>query len=210
MRLVFAHISAHYEGRGDTVLSPHDRLVLLKADGTVAIHADKGYKPVNYMATVLQMNEKFESGLKKWEFNGKGEKLTITFHRIYSDTELTTLGADTFYSKKSGREKDLQEWICSHLAEIDPSLTLIEREHQTGAGPVDILVARNDVLIAVEVKKTAPMNTVGQVLRYVDALREKNPLKEVEGMIMAVEFKPRTLEIAAKKQVDCLIVKYDV
>ena len=48
MRLVVARCSVDYAGRLDAHLPPAVRLIMVKADGCVAIHADGGaYKPLS-------------------------------------------------------------------------------------------------------------------------------------------------------------------
>ena len=50
MRLVIARCSVDYVGRLDAHLPEANRLILLKADGSVSIHADdRAYKPLNWM-----------------------------------------------------------------------------------------------------------------------------------------------------------------
>ena len=50
MRLIVARCSVEYEGRLGARLPPAQRLILLKADGSIAVHADsKAYKPLNWM-----------------------------------------------------------------------------------------------------------------------------------------------------------------
>jgi hypothetical protein len=48
MRLIVARCSAIYSGRLDTVLPEALRLIMVKADGSLLLHADAGgYKPLN-------------------------------------------------------------------------------------------------------------------------------------------------------------------
>ena len=50
MRLVIARCSVDYSGRLSAHLPSAVRLIMVKADGCVAIHADGGaYKPLNWM-----------------------------------------------------------------------------------------------------------------------------------------------------------------
>ncbi|MBN9644955.1 endonuclease NucS [Corynebacterium mendelii] len=50
MRLVLARCSVNYDGRLTAHLPMADRLVMIKADGSVSIHADdRAYKPLNWM-----------------------------------------------------------------------------------------------------------------------------------------------------------------
>ena len=50
MRLIVARCSVEYSGRLSARLPEALRLVMLKADGSVLVHADAGgYKPLNWM-----------------------------------------------------------------------------------------------------------------------------------------------------------------
>lgn len=74
---------------------------------------------------------------------------------------------------------------------------------------MDILaLGLHQELVAIEVKREAAMPTVGQVLRYVEALKEGHP--EAEGRRpAAVSFKDSTLRLAEKSGVQCLKVPED-
>ena len=80
MRLVVARCSVNYQGRLEAHLPEAVRLVMVKADGCVAIHSDGGaYKPLNWMNAPNTLTE--SDG--QWVVaNPKGEVLTITFHEI--------------------------------------------------------------------------------------------------------------------------------
>ena len=50
MRLLVARCEVIYTGRLSAVLPESNRLVLVKSDGSVLVHADSGgYKPLNWM-----------------------------------------------------------------------------------------------------------------------------------------------------------------
>lgn len=210
MRIVVAELSAVYSGRGETLLPPHERVVMLKEDGSVSIHSEKGYKPINYMTSSNELQESTIGGDRVWSFLGKDESLVIRFHRLYSDSSLPLGGEDPGHTVKLGQEKQLQLWLTTRLGELEPGLRFLEREHQTGAGPVDLLAERPDgALMALEVKRVAPMTSVGQILRYRDALEELHPERPVVGALAAVEFKARTLTLAKKKGILCFPVPAD-
>lgn len=211
MHIVVGKLTAVYSGRSETELSPYDRIVIVKSDGTVSIHSDKGFKPLNYMATSTPLQEDHDDeGNRRWTFKSKKESLVVTFLEVYDEINLPLGNGDPGHVVKDGSESQLQEWLSLHISTLDPTLSFVTREYQTGAGPVDILAEdSSEALVAVEVKRTAAMTTVGQVLRYVDALEELHPDRKVRGCIVAVEFKGKTLEIASKKNVLCLSVPSD-
>ena len=104
MRLVFARCTVDYEGRLTAHLPEATRLIMVKSDGCIAIHADGGaYKPLNWMNAPNKIVE--EEGV--WRVsNPKGEMLIITLHEIFSD--LThEMGTDPGL-QKDGVEAHLQ------------------------------------------------------------------------------------------------------
>ncbi|HVT76994.1 MAG TPA: endonuclease, partial [Acidimicrobiales bacterium] len=84
MRLVVARCTVTYAGRLSATLPSGVRLVMVKADGCVAIHADAGaYKPLNWM---MAPNFVEERELQWVVTNAKGETLTIDFEEVLSDS----------------------------------------------------------------------------------------------------------------------------
>lgn len=202
MRIVVANLSAHYSGRGDTTLDPYDRIVIYKEDGSVSIHSEKGFKPLNYMTQTSSLHEEEIEGELVWTFHSKIEKLEIVFHEIYDEIDLSLGQNDPGHSTRNGTEAQLQDWLSQHLSELDSTLSFVAKEYQTGDGPVDLLAeGSNGALVAVEVKRVAPINAIGQILRYRDALEEKHPGATIEYCIAAVEFKDKTRVLAAKRGV---------
>ncbi|AZA13335.1 endonuclease NucS [Corynebacterium choanae] len=58
MRVVFARCSVDYDGRLSAHLPMADRLLMIKADGSISIHADdRAYKPLNWMSPPCQITE---------------------------------------------------------------------------------------------------------------------------------------------------------
>jgi len=60
MRLLVARCEVSYTGRLDAFLPEAVRLLMLKSDGSVLVHADSGgYKPLNWMTppTVIEEAE---------------------------------------------------------------------------------------------------------------------------------------------------------
>lgn len=203
MHIVVANLSAVYSGRGDSYLAPYNRIVIVKEDGSVSVHGEAGYKPMNYMMAPTELTETFEDGERVWTVEGKKESLTIYFHTVHEEIDFS-LGTDDPGLKKESTEQHLQEWLSNNISTLGEDYSFVAREFQTGSGPVDILAKRAGALVAVEIKRVAPMNTVGQVLRYMDALEEQFPQDRVEGLIAAVEVKDSTKKLARKKNIKCV------
>ncbi|MFM7890283.1 MAG: endonuclease, partial [Actinomycetota bacterium] len=83
MRLVVARCTVNYVGRLEASLPEAVRLIMVKADGCVAIHADGGaYKPLNWMNAPNTFEELADRLIVR---NPKCETLTIELHQVFSD-----------------------------------------------------------------------------------------------------------------------------
>ena len=206
MRLVVAHCAVDYSGRLDAHLPPALRLVMVKADGCVAIHADGGaYKPLNWMNAPNTLVE--EEG--RWVVtNPKGETLTITFSEVVADLH-HELGADPGL-RKDGVEAHLQELLAANPATLEPGMVLVRREYPTDIGPVDLLCRDGDGNpVAVEVKRRGEIDGVEQLVRYLERLVRDPHLREVRGLFVAQVVKPQARVLAESRGIDWLEVDYD-
>lgn len=204
MRLVVARCQVDYEGRLTAHLPMATRLIMVKADGCVAIHADGGaYKPLNWMTAPCTLQE----GEGEWRVvNPKGEALVITIEEVLSDTS-HELGVDPGLTK-DGVEAHLQELLAADPGAIDQGLTLVRREYPTDIGPVDLMCRDADGrLVAIEVKRRGEIDGVEQLTRYLDLLRASHG--EVRGMFVAQAIKPQARTLASTRQIDCVEVDYD-
>ena len=206
MRLVIARCSVQYQGRLDAQLPEATRLVMVKADGCVAIHSDGGaYKPLNWMNAPNTLIEDAGS----WTVtNPKGETLVITFHDVIHDSA-HELGEDPGLVK-DGVEAHLQELLAALPDVIVPGLTLVRREWPTSIGPVDLMCRdeRGDY-VAVEIKRRGEIDGVEQLARYLEVLRPDTVLTNLRGIFVAQVIKPQARTIAESRGIECVEVDYD-
>ncbi len=210
VRLVVARCSVRYVGRLESRLDEALRLIMVKADGCVAIHADGGaYKPLNWMNAPNTLVE----AEGEWTVsNTKGETLTITLHEILLDT-LHHLGDDPGLAK-DGVEAHLQELLAAMPHTIEDGLTLIRREHFTAIGPVDLLCRdRNGNPVAVEIKRRGEIDGVEQLARYLEYLDNDSSLPKengsVRGIFVAQVIKPQAKTLAATRGLSCVEIDYE-
>ncbi len=206
MRLLVARCSVVYEGRLDASLPEAIRLIMCKADGCVAIHADGGaYKPLNWMNAP---NTIVESDSKWVITNPKGETLTIILHEVIADSE-HELGQDPGLSK-DGVESHLQELLAAHPATIEPGLTLIRREYPTAIGPVDLLCKdQTGQTVAIEIKRRGEIDGVEQLSRYLERLADDSTLGPIRGIFVAQSIKPQARVLAETRGIGWREVDYD-
>ncbi|MTV27658.1 endonuclease NucS [Nitriliruptoraceae bacterium ZYF776] len=203
MRLVVARCSATYDGRLSSTLSSAVRLVMVKADGCVAIHADVGaYKPLNWMNAPNTLTESPD----RWEVvNPKGERLVIELEEVLSDlsVELDTDRGLTL----DGVEKELQELLAAHPDHLEDGLVCIQREFRTDLGPVDLLCRDPDGgAVAVEIKRIGEIDGVEQLTRYLERMERDPLLSPVRGVFAATTIKPQARVLARSRGIVCVEV----
>jgi RecB family endonuclease NucS len=206
MRLVIAICSVDYHGRLSAHLPMAPRLLMVKADGSVSIHADdRAYKPLNWMSPPCQLRE--EEG--RWVVvNQRGETLTITIEAVLAD-HYADLGTDPGLTK-DGVEAHLQELLAARPDVLAEGLRLVTREFPTDIGPVDLLCRDADgAAVAVEIKRRGDIDGVEQLARYLERLDLDGRLRPVRGILAAQQVKPQARVLAAARGIAWVEVDYD-
>ncbi|GAA4923994.1 hypothetical protein EV188_101522 [Actinomycetospora succinea] len=206
MRLVIARCTVDYAGRLTAHLPSALRLLLVKADGSVSVHADdRAYKPLNWMSPPCWLTE--EPGV--WTVRNKAdETLTITLEEIQHDSS-HELGVDPGLVK-DGVEAHLQELLAAHVTTLGEGWSLVRREYPTAIGPVDLL-CRDDAgrSVAVEIKRRGEIDGVEQLTRYLELLNRDPLLAPVAGIFAAQQIKPQARVLATDRGIRCVTLDYD-
>jgi endonuclease len=207
VRLVIARCSVDYAGRLTAHLPSAPRLLLVKADGSVSIHADdRAYKPLNWMSPPCTLKEGADG---VWTVvNKAGEKLIITIEEVLHDSS-HELGVDPGLIK-DGVEAHLQELLADRMETLGAGWSLIRREYPTAIGPVDILGRDADGgTVAVEIKRRGEIDGVEQLTRYLELLNRDPHLAPVRGVFAAQEIKPQARVLATDRGIACAVLDYD-
>ena len=206
MRLVIARCSVEYVGRLEAQLPSAVRLLVVKADGSIQIHADGGaYKPLNWMNPPSVISE--ETG--QWVVRSpKGETLTILIEEILADHRYD-MGVDPGL-RKDGVEAHLQELLAANPDAVGAGLRLVRREYPTDIGPVDLLCRDAEGhAVAVEIKRRGEIDGVEQLARYLERLDLDPSLRPVRGVFVAQQIKPQAKVLAAARGIAWVEVDYD-
>ena len=216
MHVVIARCTVDYDGRLTAHLPEAVRLLMVKADGCVAVHADGGaYKPLNWMNAPNTLTIEQADGesaehetAQVWHVRSpKGEQLTITVHEVLAEMD-HEMGIDPGLVK-DGVEAHLQELLAADPTSIDDGFRLVRREFPTDIGPVDLLCRDTDgVAVAIEVKRRGEIDGVEQLTRYLDFLNRDPMLRPVRGVFVAQEIKPQARVLAEDRGIGC-VVDYD-
>jgi RecB family endonuclease NucS len=220
--LVVAECQVDYAGRLTAHLPMAKRLILIKADGSVSIHADdRAYKPLNWMSPPCALTELdpdavsvVSVGLGRdlsavWEVKGRdGDTLQIALGEVLHDSS-HELGIDPGL-QKDGVEAHLQALLAEHPHSLGEGWTLVRREYMTAIGPVDLLCRDADGgYVAVEVKRRGEIDGVEQLTRYLELMRRDPLLGDVRGVFAAQQIKPQAKVLAADRGITCVTVDYD-
>ncbi len=207
MRLVIARCTVDYAGRLTAHLPSAVRLLMVKADGSVSIHADdRAYKPLNWMSPPCTLIE--DDSVWRVE-NKAGEQLVISIEDVVHDSS-HELGVDPGLVK-DGVEAHLQVLLAEHCESIEAGLQLVRREHDTGIGPVDLLCRDvNGLSVAVEIKRRGEIDGVEQLTRYLGRMSADPQLRQpVRGLLVAQAITPQARLLAADRGIGCVTVDYD-
>jgi RecB family endonuclease NucS len=211
MRLVIARCSVDYTGRLGTHLPQATRLLILKSDGSLSIHSETGFKPLNWMSPPCKTQMDVDDvGVGTWTVtHGKsGDKLTITIDEVLHDTS-ADLGVEPGL-QKDGVEAHLQELLAEHIQTLGEGWTLVRREYGTAIGPVDILAKDSGgKTVAIEIKRRGEIDGVEQLTRYLELLNRDPLLAPVSGVFAAQEIKPQARVLAEDRGIRCAVLDYD-
>ena len=206
MRLLVARCEVTYTGRLTAYLPESTRLLMIKADGSVLVHADAGgYRPLNWM-TPPTVIEEGDGVLVVRKRAGRSEdRLEIRLHEVLSDVEHEMGEAAPL--EKDGVERDLQEALAALPETLEPGLRLDRREWPTDLGPVDLMCRDADGgWVAVEIKRIVTIDAVEQLTRYLERIR-LDPAKEgCRGILAAQHCKPQAVTLAEARGIRCVEV----
>ena len=204
MRLIVARCEVRYTGRLTAVLPEALRLLMLKSDGSVMVHADTGgFKPQNWMTPPTVIEE--EPGQMVVRKRGADDRLEIRIAEVLSD--VTHDMGEAAALEKEGVERELQELLADSPGWCGEGLRLVRREWPTDIGPVDLMCRdSDDEYVAVEIKRIGTIEAVEQLSRYLERICESPGLGRCRGVLAAQQIKPQARVLAEARGIRCVEV----
>jgi len=202
MRLIVARCEVRYSGRLTALLPEALRLLMIKSDGSVMVHADTGgYKPQNWMTPPTVIEEEGDPPAQivvRKRAGASEDRLEIRIEEVLSDvTHDMGPAAEAAALEKDGVEADLQEALADAPAWCGEGFRLVRREWPTDIGPVDLMCRdAEDGWIAVEIKRIGTIDAVEQLTRYLERIRLDPALGECRGILAAQVVKPQARVLA--------------
>jgi endonuclease len=203
MRLIVARCEVRYTGRLSAVLPESTRLLMIKADGSVLVHADAGgYKPLNWMTPPTVIEDEGELLVVRKRGGKTEDRLEIRLVEVISDVTLDMGEAAAL--EKDGVERDLQEALAAAPQVLEDGLRLVRREWATDIGPVDLMCRdAGDAWVAVEIKRIGTIDAVEQLTRYLERIRLDGTLAECRGILAAQRVAPQAVVLAESRGIAC-------
>src|SRR5215211_4554922 len=192
VRLIVARCEVRYSGRLQAVLPEALRLLMIKSDGSVMVHADTGgYKPQNWMTPPTVIEEDSDPPTQIVVRKRAGEdRLDIRIAEVISD--VTHDMGEAAALEKDGVERDLQEALADAPECCGEGFRLVRREWPTDIGPVDLMCRdEEDGWIAVEIKRIGTIDAVEQLSRYLERIRLDPGKADCRGVLAAQTVKPQ-------------------
>jgi endonuclease len=206
VRLVVARCEVTYSGRLSAYLPESTRLLMLKDDGSVLVHADAGgYKPLNWMTPPTVIEDAGETIVVRKRAGRTEDRLEIRLHEVLSD--VTHDMGEAAALEKDGVERDLQLLLADDPGHIQRGLRLVKREWPTDVGPVDLMCRdEDDGWVAVEIKRIGTIDAVEQLTRYLDCIRVDPARAACRGVLAAQQLKPQAVALAAQRGIAAVAV----
>jgi endonuclease len=210
VRLIVARCEVTYTGRLTAVLPEALRLLMIKSDGSVMVHADTGgYKPQNWMTPPTVIEEGDDHIVVRKRAGAAEDRLDIRIAEVLSD--VTHDMGEAAALEKDGVEAHLQELLADQPHHCGEGFRLVRREWPTDIGPVDLMCRDgDDGWVAVEIKRVATIDAVEQLTRYLERLRQDPALERCRGILVAQEIKPQARVLAESRGLGCVEVELAV
>ncbi|HXE45745.1 MAG TPA: endonuclease NucS [Conexibacter sp.] len=206
MRLIVARCEVRYTGRLDALLPEALRLIMVKSDGSVMVHADHGgYKPSNWMTPPTVIEEADGHIVVRKHAGDSEDRLDIRVAEVLSD--VTHDMGEAAALEKDGVEAHLQELLAEQPHWCGEGFRLVRREWATDIGPVDLMCRdERDEWIAVEIKRVGTIDAVEQLTRYLERIRLDPAMADCRGVLAAQVVKPQARVLAESRAIACVEV----
>jgi len=199
--VVAGNCTVNYEGRAASKLTWGERVLMIKADGSVLIHRRSGYEPVNWQPPKCQFRISLEEGTRLSVLATRQkpkESLRILFDDITVLLALSLTDEGEFAMHVT--EEQMKQAIMRDPSLVEHGLKLISEERKMGdSGFTDVYAEdTHGRLVVIEIKRTAASrNAALQLNRYVETLR-KRVNRPVRGILAAPELRSGTSTLLAK------------
>jgi len=176
----------HYAGRASSTLEPGERMLVVKADGSLLVHRSLGYEPVNWQPPGCVFHVSARGGAV--EVHAVRQKPSESVRVVFDEVRLLSSFslADSGEFSLHASEEDMQKAILQKPEILEEGFKPISYEKKVAPGFVDVYgVDRQGRFVVVEIKrKTAGKDAAMQLSKYIEAVRARAN-RTVRGILVA-------------------------
>lgn len=187
MLVILGGCRIKYRGRAKSFLDFGDRLIVVKRDGSVLVHRDEKYTPVNWQPPGTRVEYSIEEGsfVLSAVRPSPPEKMRVEFREIRFVASASL--EDNAEMKITGMERDFVEKIVQDPSCIEEGFRLLREEKATYSGSIDLYgVDKDGNRVLIEVKRSqASPSAVIQLEAYINDFKKKNPGAKLRGILVA-------------------------
>lgn len=201
--LLVGNCWVEYAGRASSKLEPGERIVMIKADGSILVHRASGYEPVNWQPPGSVFQTRLANNVLDVRAVRRQprEAVSVHFDRVFlvAALSLADVGEFSLYAS----EEDMQRAILTAPELIEDGFKPISYEKHVEPGFVDVYgTDKAGRFVVVEIKrKTAGSEAVLQLDRYVKAIRTMVN-REVRGILAAPTIAKGVQRLLASLELD--------
>jgi RecB family endonuclease NucS len=208
VRLLVARCEIAYHGRATTRLGMGDRVILLKDDGSLCVHADHGFRPINYMSGPTAVSQ--EGDVIRVYRPASNETLVIVLAEVFHDSAHAL--EDGAVLEREDAELQIHRLLERAPETIEPGLVILGRERFTDTGPIDLFCRDAEGrVVVVEVKRTRAVAAhVEQLTRYCERVDLDPAHKPCRGILVAPEIAPQARVMCEARGYTFVELDFDV
>lgn len=201
--------TVNYTGRAKSKLDRGERMLIKKQDSALLVHGPENYQPKNWQPEVDSFEVKIREGSLILEAarHNPDEKVEVYFDEISMITVDQLV--DKSELKIAGHEVDIHESIEEEPEMIEEGLKVVERERETPAGFIDVFARdQKDNYVVIEVKRNPDYNTVLQLQRYVDEIKEEFN-GSIRGILVAPKMSDKVLDYLKERDLEFVEIQME-
>jgi len=210
MVTIVGNCKVDYAGRARSFLDYGERLVIVKADGTVMVHGNEKREPLNWQPPGTKVKYTSEGGLT---IEARRTSPPETMHIHFKNIEALSVFRldDGARLDIVGEEEDIVDKLEKDPSVIEEGLRVLRREKVTNSGFIDLFCKDKDgVPVIVEVKRTSiSPNAVYQLEAYLADFKKKNHKTAVRGILCAPRISGMAKTLIAEKGLEYRQFDYD-
>lgn len=184
--IVAGNCKVDYTGRASSKLELGERILIIKADGSLLVHRPTGYEPVNWQPSGSVFHAQLKDDLLEVHAvrQKPRENVKVQFTKVFMVSSLNLLDAGDFTLNAS--EEDMHRAILLRPELVEEGLKPISWEKKVEPGFVDVYgMDKAGRLVVIEVKrKIANKEAVLQLAKYIDAIKAKAD-RQIRGVLVA-------------------------